>query len=106
MGVAAELDERSGTCKRPINARAETVAQLPTFRGAFAKRRAVVVVEAFYEWRRPEGQPKQPFAIARADGSPLALAVLWEGFKGGDRRGNTVVLHRDHAEQPAHENGA
>lgn len=68
--------------RRPINARAETVAQLPTFRGAFAKRRAIVVMEAFYEWRRPEKQPKQPFAIARADGSPLALAGLWEGFKG------------------------
>ncbi|NPD66304.1 SOS response-associated peptidase (plasmid) [Lichenicola cladoniae] len=67
--------------RRPINARAETVAQLPTFRGAFAKRRAIVVMEAFYEWRRPEKQPKQPFAIARADGSPLALAGLWEGFK-------------------------
>ena len=68
--------------KRPINARAETVSKLPTFRGAFAKRRAIVVIEAFYEWRRPEGQPKQPFAIARGDGSPLALAGLWEGFKG------------------------
>ena len=68
--------------RRPINARAETVAQLPTFRGAFAKRRAIVVMEAFYEWRRPEKQPKQPFAIARADGSPLGLAGLWEGFKG------------------------
>jgi putative SOS response-associated peptidase YedK len=68
--------------KRPINARAETVSKLPTFRGAFAKRRAIVVIEAFYEWRRPGGQLKQPFAIARGDGSPLALAGLWEGFKG------------------------
>ncbi|MDQ2802251.1 MAG: SOS response-associated peptidase [Pseudomonadota bacterium] len=67
--------------KRPINARSETVAQLPTFRGAFAKRRAIIPMRAFYEWRRREGQPKQPFAIARADGSPLALAGLWEGFK-------------------------
>ncbi len=33
--------------KRPINARAETVSKLPTFRGAFAKRRAIVVIEAF-----------------------------------------------------------
>lgn len=66
---------------RPINARSETVAERPTFRGAFAKRRAIIPVTAFYEWRRREGQPKQPFAIARADGSPLALAGLWERFK-------------------------
>ena len=70
--------------QRPINARAETVAKLPTFRQAFAKRRAIVPVTAFYEWRRREGEPKQPFAIGRADGSPLALAGLWEGWKGAD----------------------
>ena len=57
--------------QRPINARAETVAKLPTFRQAFAKRRAIVPVTAFYEWRRREGEPKQPFAIGRADGLPL-----------------------------------
>ena len=69
---------------RPINARAETVAKLPTFREAFAKRRAIVPVTAFYEWRSREGEPKQPFAIGRADRSPLALAGLWEGWKGAD----------------------
>ena len=70
--------------QKPINARAETVARLPTFRQAFAKRRGIVPITAFYEWRRHEGEPKQPFAIARADGSPLALAGLWEGWKGAD----------------------
>lgn len=70
--------------QRPINARAETVAKLPTFRQAYAKRRAIVPITAFYEWRRREGEPKQPFAIGRADGSPLALAGLWEGFKEAD----------------------
>ncbi len=70
--------------QRPINARAETVAKLPTFRDAYAKRRAIVPVQAFYEWKRDPDRPKVPFAIARADGSLLALAGLWEGFKGGD----------------------
>ena len=70
--------------QKPINARAETVARLPTFRDAYAKRRAIVPVRAFYEWRREPDQPKVPFAIARADGTPLALAGLWEGWKGAD----------------------
>lgn len=72
---------------RPINARAETLANSPFFRGAFASRRAVVPADAFYEWRR-EGKSRQPHAIARADGAPLAFAGLWEGWRGPD---GTVV---------------
>ena len=51
------------------NARAETVAKLPSFRGAFAARRCLVPAEAFYEWKR-DGRLMQPFAIARADSGP------------------------------------
>ncbi len=80
-GLLPSWTKDTAKAKRPINARSETAAQLPTFRGAFAKRRAIIPVAAFYEWRRPEGQPKQPYAIARTDGSPLALAGLWEGYK-------------------------
>jgi putative SOS response-associated peptidase YedK len=55
--------------------------QLRTFRGKFAKRRAIVPIVAFFKCRRSEGRPKQPLVIARADGSPPALAGLWEGYK-------------------------
>jgi putative SOS response-associated peptidase YedK len=69
--------------RRPINARAETVATAPLFRDAFARRRCLVPAEAFYEWRRgPAG--KIPYAAARADGEPLALAGVWEGWRGAD----------------------
>ena len=61
------------------NARAETVAKLPSFRGAFAARRCIVPAEAFYEWKR-DGKLKQPFAIARADGAPLAFGGIWESW--------------------------
>ena len=61
------------------NARAETVAKLPSFRGAFASRRCLVPAEAFYEWKR-DGKLKQPFAIARADGAPLAFGGIWESW--------------------------
>ena len=69
--------------QRPINARAETVATAGMFRSAFAQRRCIVPADAFYEWQvQPAG--KQPFAIARQDGQPLAFAGLWEGYRAPD----------------------
>jgi putative SOS response-associated peptidase YedK len=65
---------------RPINARAETVATSGMFRGALASRRCLVPADAFYEWKAmPDG--KQPYAIARTDGAPLAFAGLWERWR-------------------------
>ena len=67
--------------RRLINARAETVATSPMFRDAFARRRALIPAQAFYEWQRTENGAKQPYAIARRDGETLALAGLWEGWR-------------------------
>jgi putative SOS response-associated peptidase YedK len=69
--------------KHPINARAETVATSGMFRGAFAQRRCLVPADAFYEWQATEGG-KQPYAIARQEGQPMAFAGLWEGFRWPD----------------------
>jgi len=66
-----------------FNARAETAAEKPSFREAFAKRHALVPVDRFYEWQKTD-QGKKPFAIAGADGKPLALAGLWEGWRAPD----------------------
>ena len=66
--------------RRPINARAETVATSAMFRGALAQRRCLVPADAFYEWKAMPGG-KQPYAIARQDGAPLAFAGLWEGWR-------------------------
>lgn len=73
---------------RMINARAETVADKPAFRDAFAQRRCLVVADGFYEWQpRPGGRRKQPFHIARGDHAPFAFAGLWATWrpKGADR---------------------
>lgn len=68
---------------RPINARAETVPTSGMFRAALASRRCLVPADAFYEWNAtPDG--KQPYAIARADGQPLAFAGLWSGWRAPD----------------------
>ena len=72
-----------------FNARAETVATKPSFRSAFVARRLVVVADGFYEWAQGSGGTKQPHYFTRADGSPLALAGLWEQWWGG-RDGGTA----------------
>ncbi len=70
-----------------INARAETVAEKPAYRRAFAKKRCIIPADGFYEWKAgPEpsggGRPvKQPYFIHRLDGEPLAFAGLWETWK-------------------------
>ncbi len=61
---------------RLINARAETLSQRPAFRVAFQRRRCVIPVLAYYLWQNV-GQSKQPYAVVRRDGQPLALAGLW-----------------------------
>lgn len=68
---------------RMINARSESLAEKPAFREAFARRRCLVAADGFYEWKT-EGKNKQPFAVAMADGSPMTLAGLWEGWRGLD----------------------
>ena len=79
-GLVPHFTKDLKACKRPINARAETIAASGMFRGALATRRCVVPADAFYEWKAvPDG--KQPYAIARADGAPLAFAGLWESWR-------------------------
>lgn len=73
-----------------INARSETVFDKPSFRNAARRRRCIFIADAFYEWRRPPKPAKgkapaaQPFLIRRRDGSPMALAGLWETWVGPD----------------------
>jgi putative SOS response-associated peptidase YedK len=68
--------------RKPINAKSETVPNLPTFRDAYRLRRCIVPVDGFFEWRAIKGQKvKQPYAIAMKDGSPFGLGGLWENWK-------------------------
>ena len=71
---------------RMINARAETAATSPAFREALRRRRCLLPADGFYEWRAGATKrgPKQPFHIQREDGRPIALAGLWERWKGPD----------------------
>lgn len=71
---------------RMINARSETLAEKPSFKRAFVKRRALVAADGYYEWYAGEldekGKPrKQPFFIRPKDGSVMAMAGLYEFWK-------------------------
>lgn len=67
---------------RLINARAEGLATKPAYRRAFERRRCLMPADGFYEWRAlPGRKQKQPYFIARADGSPMVFAGLYEVWR-------------------------
>jgi putative SOS response-associated peptidase YedK len=65
---------------RMFNARAETLTTSPAFRDPFRRKRCLVPVDSFYEWKR-EGTIRQPYRVVQRDGRPLALAGLWSGWR-------------------------
>jgi putative SOS response-associated peptidase YedK len=79
-GLVPHFTKDLKEARKPINARAETVASSGMFRGAFAARRCIVPAGLFYEWQKV-GTAKQPYAIARADEAPLAFGGIWEGWR-------------------------
>jgi putative SOS response-associated peptidase YedK len=66
---------------RMINARAESVADKPSFKYAFRQRRCLVPVDGFFEWKK-QGSSKVPYFIHDPSGRPLSLAGLWEVWDG------------------------
>ena len=79
---------------RMINARSETVAEKPSFRNAYRKRRCLILADGFYEWRK-EGGGKTPYYITTEDEEPFAFAGLWENWtdkeKGEDLQTTTII---------------
>ncbi|MBV1933692.1 MAG: SOS response-associated peptidase [Parvibaculaceae bacterium] len=70
-----------------FNARAETINQKPSFKGAFRHRRALLPADGFYEWKtigRGDKAYKQPYHIRRRDHQPFAMAVIWEDWLASD----------------------
>lgn len=76
-GLVPSWKKDASGAARLINARRETVATLPAFRSAFARRRCLVPADGYYEWTT-EGGRKQPWYLTSRDGTPLAMAGLYE----------------------------
>ena len=68
---------------RMINARSETLAEKPSFRTAYRRRRCLIVADGFYEWKR-DGKTRTPMRIMLDSGDLFALAGLWEAWKRPD----------------------
>jgi len=89
-------DPRSGP--RPINARAETLAEKPMFRGPFRHGRCIIPASGFYEWKA-EGKGKAPWYIHPKGTSLFAFAGLssrWEGPE-GELRTCTIITTEPNA---------
>jgi putative SOS response-associated peptidase YedK len=77
-----------------INARAETVAEKPSFRKAFRNHRCLVLADGFYEWQKT-ANGKQPYYIRMEDDSPFAFAGLWERWKNGSEVRSATIITTD-----------
>jgi putative SOS response-associated peptidase YedK len=68
-----------------INARMETVATTPAYRGLIPKgsRRALQIADGYFEWLKPEkrSEPRQPFYFQVDGGVPFAFAAVWTPAK-------------------------
>lgn len=91
---------------RMINARAETLAEKPSFRSAFRHRRCLIPATGFYEWKPADGG-KQPYNIRIGDGKLFAFAGLWESWKGGDNKSvescTIIVTNANEVIRPLHD---
>ncbi|HRP23883.1 MAG TPA: SOS response-associated peptidase [Thauera sp.] len=80
-GLVPSWAKDEAIATRLINARGESVADKPSFRSAFRRRRGIVPANGFYEWQQPSDQARgtrQPFYIHPREGALFGLAALWE----------------------------
>jgi len=81
-GLIPRWAKPNAPTKPLINARAETLAEKPSFKQAFAARRCLVPADGFYEWQKLEGgKRKKPFLFALKNREPFAFAGIWEEWQ-------------------------
>lgn len=82
-GLIPHWAEDASIGNKMINARAETIAQKPSFREAFRKRRCLVLADGYYEWQKT-ASGKVPMRFVMNDEGPFAFAGLWETWRHGE----------------------
>jgi putative SOS response-associated peptidase YedK len=73
-----------------FNARCETLTTSRAFAEPFKRRRGIVPMSAFIEWRE-EDEGKQPYVISAAD-EALAIAAVWDRWDRGDEPVESCAL--------------
>jgi putative SOS response-associated peptidase YedK len=71
-----------------FNARSETAAEKPAYRGAYRHRRCLIPATGFYEWQKGPNGKKQPYYLQPASGGIIAFAGLWDEW--ADDKGNII----------------
>ena len=82
-GLVPSWTKDPALAHRPINARAESVAEKPSFRSSFRHRRCLLPASGFFEWKT-EGGGKHPYFARPRDGGVFGLAALWDHWLGAD----------------------
>ena len=76
-GLIPSWAKDSSIGNKMFNARAETIAEKPSFKNAFQKRRCLIPADGFYEWQKL-GKVKKPLRFSLKSGEPFGLAGLYE----------------------------
>ncbi len=82
-GLIPSWAKQESIGSKMINARAETLAEKPSFKGLLRSKRCLIIADGFYEWRQENGS-KTPMYITLKDGKPFAFAGLWDLWKSPD----------------------
>ena len=104
-GLIPGWSKESRTKYSTINARIESVAEKPTYRTPFKRRRCLIPADGFYEWKQDAGN-KVPHHIRMQDGKVFAFAGLWDHWEGEDadiESCTIIVMPANEVMQPIHE---
>jgi len=104
-GLIPSWSKESKSKYSTINARIESVAEKPTYRAPFKRRRCLIPADGFYEWKVVNGH-KIPHYIRMRDGSAFAFAGLWDRWEGeGEILDSCVIITTPSNEvmRPIHE---
>jgi putative SOS response-associated peptidase YedK len=84
-GLIPEWAKDPSIASKLINARAETIAEKPSFRNSFKRRRCLILADGFYEWKK-KGKEKIPVYIKLKSGEPFLLAGIYDFWKNSEGR--------------------
>ena len=104
-GLIPSWSKESKTKYSTINARIESVAEKPTYRSSFKRKRCLIPTDGFYEWKQVNGN-KVPHHIRMGDGSVFAFAGLWDHWEDeGDsiKSCTIIVMPSNEVMKPIHE---